>query len=317
MTRHIIKFEWIALKRDQWILILIVLFFSITLYAVRNGNEHVADQKKAIDQERAKIIEQDQLTKVELDSVERGLKPIPKEPWNDPRSLTNVAWVNPRVVAMEPEPLASIAIGQSDVFTHYVKPAIYGEAYTLGFSELSNPVQLLFGSFDLSFVCIYLLPLLVLAFSYNIFSSEKESGALKLISAQPVSLYHWLLQRVLFRFFIISAIVIVAITVSFIIYQVDITSSMGSFLQLLSLLLIYLLFWFMVAFLINLRGKSSGHNAVTLVAIWLIVVLLVPSFISQLATHLNPVPSRIEMIHKYRVASNEARERADEILENY
>ncbi|MEM6843493.1 MAG: DUF3526 domain-containing protein [Bacteroidota bacterium] len=317
MIKHIIKFEWITLLRDQWILILVMLFFSITLFAVSNGNEKVADRVSAIAHEREKVAAQDAQTAAEIDSVERKLKALPSESWADPRSLMNVAWGSPRVVAMEPAPLALVSTGQSDLFTHYVKPKIYGESYTLGFSELSNPVQLLFGSFDLAFVCIYLLPLLVLAFCYNLLSSEKESGALRLIYAQPVSLYPWLLNRLLFRFIVLSAIAIISITVSLLVYGVDIASNLGSFLKLLSLLLVYLLFWFMAAFVVNLRGKSSGHNAVTLVALWLTIVLLIPSVISQLATNLYPVPSRIGMIHEYRVATTEARERADEILENY
>ncbi len=303
--------------RDQWVLILGILFFSITLFAVRNGHEKVVDRVSAIAHEREKVAAQDTQTAAAIDSVERKLKALPSESWLDPRSLESVAWGSPRVVAMDPVPLAMVSTGQSDLFTHYVKPKIYGETYTLGFSELSNPVQLLFGSFDLAFVCIYLLPLLVLAFCYNIVSSEKESGALRLIYAQPVSLYSWLLSRLLFRFVVLSAIVIISITVSLLIFGVDIVGNMSSFLQLLSMLLLYLLFWFMATFVVNQRGKSSGHNAVTLVALWLIVVLIIPSVISQLAMQINPVPSRIGMIHQYRVATNEAQERADEILENY
>ena len=303
--------------RDQWILILVILFFSLTLFAVRNGHEEVTQQVSAIASERQKVSQKDEQTRAALDSVYSGLKPLPKESWADPRSLENIAWSSPRVVAMDPLPLALVSVGQSDVFTHYIKPKIYGEAYTLGFSELSNPVQLLFGNFDLAFVCIYLLPLLALAFCYNILSAEKESGVLRLIYAQPVSLYLWLLNRMLFRFFILSAIAIVAITVSLLIYGADIGGNLNSYAKLIFLLVAYLLFWFMVAFFINLRGKSSGYNAVTLVGVWLTIVLLIPSVISQLATHLNPVPSRIAMIHEYRLASTEARQKADEILENY
>ena len=189
MFNNNIKYEWITLVRDRWIVILLILFFSITLFAVRNGKEKVADRISSIAKELEKVEKIDAEFTADIDSVTRKLKAPPKETWLDPRSLTNIAWDAPRVVAMEPVPLALVSTGQSDLFTHYAKPKIYGEAYTLGFSELSNPVQLLFGSFDLAFVCIYLLPLLVLAFSYNILSADKESGVLKLTFSQPVSVY--------------------------------------------------------------------------------------------------------------------------------
>ena len=305
------------LMRDRWVLILVLFFFVLTMFAVRNGNEKVAKQVSAIAFEREKVMERDQQIRAEIDSVNRGLKPLPKEAWADPRTLENVAWTSPRVVAMDPAPLASISIGQSDVFTNYIKPKIYGEAYTLGFSELSNPVQLLFGSFDLAFVCIFLLPLLTLAFCYNILSSDKESGVLRLVYAQPISLYAWLLNRTLLRFVILTTIAILAITFSLLWYEVDLIGNINAFLRLLSLVTMYLLFWFVLAFLVNMRGKSSGYNAVTLVGLWLTIVLLVPSFISQMITLVNPVPSRVDMIHAYRESTTEATQRADEILKDY
>jgi len=315
MTNY--KYEWISLIRDKGVIFLLILFFTITLFAVRNGSEKVTDRISAIQRERDKVEKIDVRTTAEIDSVERKLKALPKESWLDPRSLINVAWDGPRVVAMDPAPLALIATGQSDLFTHYAKPKVYGEAYTLGFSELSNPVQLLFGNFDLAFVCIYLLPLLVLAFCYNILSAEKESGVVKLTFSQPVSMYSWLLNKLIFRFVVLSGIVVFSITLALLFYSVDVATHAGVFLKLLLLLLLYILFWFMLAFVVNLFGKSSGNNAVTLVSIWLALVLLIPSIISQSATSLNPVPSRIHMIHQYRVADAEANKRADEILKNY
>jgi len=315
MTNY--KYEWISLIRDKSVIILMILFFSITFFAVRNGSEKVTDRISAIQRERDKVEKIDARTTAEIDSVERKLKALPKESWLDPRSLINVAWDGPRVVAMDPAPLALIATGQSDLFTHYAKPKVYGEAYTLGFSELSNPVQLLFGSFDLAFVCIYLLPLLVLAFCYNILSAEKESGVVKLTFSQPVSMYSWLINKLIFRYSVLSGIVVFSITLALLFYKVDIATHAGVFSKLLLLLLLYILFWFMLAFVVNLFGKSSGNNAVTLVSIWLALVLLIPSIISQSATSLNPVPSRIHMIHQYRVADAEANKRADEILKNY
>ena len=43
------------------------------------------------------------------------------------------------------------------------------------------------GRFDLAFVTVYLLPLLVLALSFNVLSEEREQGTLALTLSQPVS----------------------------------------------------------------------------------------------------------------------------------
>ncbi|HRG08844.1 MAG TPA: hypothetical protein PLJ08_09725, partial [Cyclobacteriaceae bacterium] len=87
--------------------------------------------------------------------------------------------------------------------------------------------------------------------------------------------------------------------------------------KLLLLVLAYTFFWFSVAFLVNLFGASSGTNAIALVSVWVVLVLLIPSFISQSANTLYPVPSRINMIHEYRVAEAESNKKASELLDGY
>ncbi len=316
MFKHTFKYEWINLLRDKWVLTLLVLFLGITLFAVRNGQEKVNDRVVGITREKEKLATLDKEIAADIDSLTRKLKPTP-EPWLDPRSLTTIGWDAGRVVAMDPQPLALVATGQSDLFTHYAKPKIYGEAYTLGFSELSNPVQLLFGSFDLAFVCIYLLPLLVLAFSYNILSAEKESGVLRLTMAQPISLYRWLFGKLFLRFAILSFIVIISIIFSLSFFGVEVLRNIGAIGKLVLIVTAYTFFWFFVAFLINLLGNSSGSNAVSLVAMWVVIVLLVPSVISQTANIFYPVPSRTILIHEYREAKAIAEKKADEILKSY
>jgi ABC-2 type transport system permease protein len=316
MLNHTIKYEWLNLLRDKWVIILLFLFLGITVFSVRNGMEKVNDRIVGITKEKEKMVKLDQEMAAYIDSLNRNLRPAP-EPWLDPRALDNIGWDAPRVVAMDAQPLAVIATGQSDLFTHYAKPKIYGEAYTLGFSELSNPVQLLFGSFDLAFVCIYLLPLLVLGFSYNILSSERESGVLRLTMAQPISLYQWLLGKLLLRFFILVAIVCLSILVSLSFFGIDLIGRLGVIGQFLLLVIAYIFFWFMVSFVINLLGSSSGNNAVSLIAVWVVLVLLIPSVISQTANSFYPVPSRTIMIHEYREAKAIAEKKADEILKTY
>jgi ABC-2 type transport system permease protein len=316
MLKHTIKYEWLNLLRDKWVIILLVLFLGVTLFSVRNGKEKVADRTTSIRLEKEKMVKLDKKFAADIDSLNRNLKPAP-EPWRDPRSLSTIAWNASRVASMEPRPLALIATGQSDLFSHSVKPKISNESYTLGFSELSNPVQLLFGSFDLAFVCIYLLPLLVLAFSYNILSSEKESGVLRLTMAQPVSLYSWLFGKLLLRFLILTSIITVSILFSLSVFGIDVIEETSTIAQLMAIVIVYIFFWFLVSFFVNLLGNSSGSNAVVLVAIWMVLVLLVPSIISQTANSFYPVPSRTIMIHEFREEKALASKRADEILKSF
>jgi ABC-2 type transport system permease protein len=310
------KYEWLGLLRDRWILVLSLILLAVCFYAAHNGKEKVAERQapleKAFEEGRAADIMYIAL----IDSVDQGLKPgLPV--WQNPQRLNVIGQRAARVCAFEAQPLALVSTGQSDLFTHMVKPRLYGEALTLGFSELSNPVQLLFGSFDLAFVSIYLLPLLVLAFSYNVLSSEKESGTMRLTLVQPVGPTRWLFNKLLVRFIIISFVFIVAFLLSLMVAGVSVTIEIESVLKLIIAVLVYMLFWFGLSFWVNLRGKSSGSNAVVLVSLWVLLVLLVPAIISQLANSLYPVPSRVGMLTELRKAEADAQKKADEILSGY
>jgi len=310
------KYEWLGLVRDRWVLMLSLLLLIVCLYAAYNGKEKVAERKQPI----AKAIEEmetnDAMYTALIDSVAQGLKPdLPV--WQNPQRLNVIGQRAARVAAFEPQPLALISTGQSDLFTHVVKPRLYGEALTLGFSELSNPVQLLFGNFDLAFVCIYILPLLVLAFSYNVLSSEKESGALRLTLAQPIQLTTWLLNKLLLRFFVLVIILTLSFLVALMATGIPVTDQLINISKILAALFAYVLFWFGLSFLVNLRGRSSGSNAVVLVSCWVLIVLLIPAMIGQLANNLYPIPSRVGMITELRFAEAEAQKKADQILASY
>lgn len=314
--RYQYKYEWLVLLRERWIIILSVITLFLFIYAAFSGRERVEERKRPIAVAREEMKANDERLKLLIDSVERGLK-SGLSPWQNPQRLNVVGQQAARVAAFDPQPLALIATGQSDLFTHVVKPRLYGEAQTLGFSELSNPVQLLFGNFDLAFTIIYLLPLLVLAFSYNLLSAEKESGSLRLTLAQPVGVTRWLFNKISVRFLVLSVLVIISLLVALILAGVSVSEQGSGILRMLIAILLYMIFWFGLSFLINLRGYSSGQNAVILVSAWVLLVLLVPATISHLANHLYPVPSRVVMLTELRYAEAEAQKKADSILESY
>ncbi|MCK6618774.1 MAG: DUF3526 domain-containing protein [Cyclobacteriaceae bacterium] len=315
-NRQQFKYEWLGLLRDRWVLILSLLLLLVCIYAAYNGKEKVAERNQPIAKAMDEMKASDEQYKALIDSVAQGLKTnLPA--WQNPQRLNVIGQRAARVAAFESQPLALVSTGQSDLFTHLVKPRLYGEALTLGFSELSNPVQLLFGNFDLAFVCIYLLPLLILAFSYNVLSAEKESGALRLTLAQPIQVTQWLLNKLLLRFVVLAVIVVIAFNVSLMTTGLNVVSEFSPVMKITLALLAYMLFWFGLSFWVNLRGQSSGSNAVVLVSLWVLIVLLIPAMISQLANNLYPVPSRVGMISELRYAEAEAQKNANQILESY
>ncbi|MEM7085264.1 MAG: DUF3526 domain-containing protein [Bacteroidota bacterium] len=316
MLKYNFIYELKLLLRSRWILLLSLVLLVLFGFSAINGKQKVEKRVDVITAVQNEVEKNDIMMLKLLDSVAQGLEvSVPR--WTVPTSPMAVGNYYPRVAAMEPQSLAFIATGQTDLFTPYVKPTVSGDDFALNFTEMTSPVQLLFGSFDLAFVIVYLLPLLIIAFSYNVLSSEKESGSLRLLASQPIKIQYWVLQKLGLRFFWMSVLVIGSMICIFLSLGIDFMSRPSAFLGLLSLVLAYLLFWFVLAFLVNLWVGSSAKNAVSMLGLWVLFVLLVPSVLNQMGNTLYPIPSRTLMINEMRTKKTEVSKRQDEILDNF
>jgi len=316
MFKYNFKYELKLLLRSNWIQLLSVLLLLLFGFAAFNGEKKVEKRQGYIDAAIAEMTENDKKMYRLIDSVEQGLS-VSAARWTIPTSPMAVGNYYPRVAAMEVQPMSFIATGQADLFTHYVKPKASGDDYALQFTEMTSPVQLLFGSFDLAFVIVYLLPLLIIAFSYNVLSAEKESGSLRLLAAQPIGIRKWVLQKLGLRFFWLALLIAIILLVVSLLNGFDPITHYTFFFGLLGLTLSYVLFWFALAFLINLWVGQSAKNAVSMLGLWVLFVLLVPSVLNQLSTTVYPMPSRTLMINEMRTLKAEVSKKQDEILDNY
>lgn len=316
MFKYNFKYERKQLLRSRWIQLLSVLLLLLFGFSTYNGLQKVDERSSTIAKAQNEAQQNDARMMKLLDSLELGLEvSIPS--WSHPTNPMVIGNSYPRLAAMPAEQFAFIATGQSDMFTHYKKPKVYGFSFIEDFTEMTSPVQLLFGSFDLAFVIIYLLPLLVISFSYNVLSSERESGSLRLLGAQPIRIEKWVLQKLGLRFLWLSIIVIIALVAIFLILGIPIEVGNTTFLELIGLTLVYILFWFALAFLINLWVGRSGENALIFLGFWVVFVLLVPSVINQMGSTLYPLPSRTLMINEMRSKQADVLKNVDDILDNF
>ncbi len=321
MLKTNFKYETRQLLRSRWLPILSILLIVLFAFAINNGVKKV--EKRSADIEKAKTEMQEEYASLEnkLDSIEKGFE---VEPQYISRPLTVGNWY-PRVAVKTPNELAFIATGQSDMFSDFKKPTLtYGNAVE-DFTEMTSPVQLLFGSFDLAFVIVYLIPLLVIAFTYNVLSAERESGTLRLIAAQSIDISKWLLQKMFIRFLWMSIVVLISLVLLLAIFEPSITSTTLStgfakaeyLSSIIALILVYMLFWFALAYLVNLWIGTSAKNAVSLLGFWIVFVLLIPSVINQISSIIYPMPSRTQLVNDLRTMQADVTSRQDEILDNY
>ena len=205
-------------------------------------------------------------------------------------------------------PLAALAVGQSDMMPNYYRISYLSKVQFMYDSEIENPWNLLSGHFDLVFVVVFVLPLLVIGLGYNLLSAEREQGTLRMLCSQPLSLTTLLAAKVTVR---LIALLAVAIPLPLIVLlaifpEARTIASMALMLSWALLIAGYTLFWFTVAAFVNVLGRPSSQNALIMVALWTVLVLILPVAMNLAVNAVSPAPSRTELASRTRVVTADA-----------
>ena len=315
MLFQIVKHEWRNLTADRTLWWVVFILVAAIGYGVYNGTSWAAFLEETI--ETALQEEHDRLAKAQY-TVANGL-----EPERASRSPYSARYIGRRMglryAYLPPAPLASLSVGQSDLYPSYFLVNTQSTQRQKRHSELENPNHLLESRFDLAFVTVYLFPLLILALTYNLISSEREQGTLAMVLSQPVSLRKFVVSKVGFRASMVLVLVIGLSFLAFLLNGVNLFDGavIPNLLLWIGIVVAYSAFWFGLAVAVNAFGQSSATNAIILASLWLVFVVLVPSVVSLLVKTLYPVPSRVEYIVAMREASMNARAEEAQLLSGF
>jgi ABC-2 type transport system permease protein len=317
MFLRIIKTEWRNLFSERSFLIAALSFGGLLGYGIWSGAawidqrytqslDLIETQEKELADRKAKIA---QGFTGSTDSV--NFQPDPRDPYTTGASL--------QYASLPFSSTAVFSVGQADVLTldaPVTTSAIQRtKADKAGFE---NPLSFLAGRFDLSFVVVYLLPLFVLALSFNILSGERERGTLQLLLSQPLKLKSLLTAKAFAQFILILGLVLLVSLAGVFLTRPEFTVDFAARTILWMLLVVsYVAFWFGTAVLINSFGFSSAANAVVCAASWLILVLILPSLLNVAISSAYPVPSRTELVSAVRGVNLDVRRDVGNILSEH
>lgn len=212
--------------------------------------------------------------------------------------------------------LAPVAIGQGDMIPNYYGIGYGSKVSFMYDSEIESPWNLLNGHFDLAFLIVFLLPLLIFSLSYNLLSSEREAGTLRMLLSQPLDLTTLLTGKIMVR-----AVAVIGIAASLpVVLLLAFRPEARGIDQLvgiplwMGLVAAYGLFWFALAFLINGLGRSSAFNALSLIACWTLIVLVTPVLLNLAVGLAEPAPSRTELTNRTLAIKAENLRRYDQLF---
>ncbi|MDN3379659.1 MULTISPECIES: DUF3526 domain-containing protein [unclassified Pseudoalteromonas] len=314
MKRLILATELKNLWREKLVLTLFLTTSVLALVAFLNAHYFANKQRDVV--LAAQQMQQQTIQNAKAGLPERLASTENHKWWEDPYDLRGQAFYLMQNYAIKtPLATAPIATGQADVLPYYFKMLIKEKQHIVHQYDYVHPLSLLLGQFDLSFVVIYLLPLLIISICFNALASERQGGQLRLLMLQGGSATHLLTYQLLLRsalivmpFLLISSLLLVIIR-----DQIGVT-------ELLSynfIVLCYSGFWIAITAWVNSRAKSAANNAATLVTCWLGLVIVVPALVNTSIALLDPTPSRIHYIDSLRAASDDAQKASEKTLAQY
>src|SRR5665213_3551672 len=227
MLRRIMMNEWRILSRERILHLALPIYCVMLVFGVMNGTawrsfleSNVAEAQRSVNAQFASIQQQ-------VDRIQSGQAQAPNV-LEDPRMPAAMARTKSYEYATKPPGVATaIAIGQSDLLSSYVKVQWRPMFRQSNAGEIQNPETLATGVFDLSFVLIYLYPLLIIALSFNVLSSERESGTEVLLLSQPVTVSKFVFGKVALRGSIVIGLAVIVSTCGVLLANPEILSHDG------------------------------------------------------------------------------------------
>ncbi|MCD8539240.1 MAG: hypothetical protein LRY55_05355, partial [Leadbetterella sp.] len=195
------------MTRNRVLLVLSVIIGAMMLSSVWTGSSMLKKQEDTLAKIRLHEEEMTDSLKARIRRVEAAGMVYPGFIWDDPTFAYNTARnEGPGFAVKPPFALQALSVGQSDIQPFYYKVYINKKQYLTFEEEISNSFLQFMGNFDFAFVVIFLFPLLIIVFSYNVLSSEKEQGTWVLLKTSNRSVAGLIFIRIMIRYLIFTGL---------------------------------------------------------------------------------------------------------------
>lgn len=282
--------------RSKTVALTTILILSLGLISILIGEQFLAGQEKAISE----------VTRHQQEHIERNVSWIDKE-------MGLLLYYLRFALINKPDNLTALSIGQRDVNSNIQSVTIRnleGQKYD---TDLNNPANLQSGNLDLGFVIIYLFPLLIIVFTYDLLSEEKEKGTWRLVAIQSKSVRHYLLSKLSVRALLLYAALFVLFAIAILKLSLPFNEALVAFIVASTL---YLGFWLALCFWVVSWQRNSAFNALTLLSLWVTLAILMPALVNNYVANRYPVPEALSTMVKQRDGYHEKWDMEKELTMN-
>lgn len=266
--------------RSRIVIASLTIFFSAGLLSIFLGKQFLEKQQANIEA----------VTLLQKEQIERNVKVV-----NDQFGL--LLYYLRFAYIKQPDRLAALAIGQQDVnasIQYLTIRGLEGQRYD---TDLFNPYNQLAGNFDLSFVVLFLFPLLIIAFTYNLLSQEKEQGTWQLLNVHTLRPLRLMFCKLFVRYLVVIVLLAVLLLSAVLIVQIPADAKFFAFCLTI---FCYVTVWFSISFFVVGLHKNSNTTALLLMSIWALLCILFPAIINSYITWRYPVKEAYSTFLKQR-----------------
>lgn len=191
---------------------------------------------------------------------------------------------------LPPVAMAPLSVGQADAYPFTAETFPLADSTWLFkrvWADIGSPTVRAAGRFDLAFVVVFLLPLVILVTTYDLWSHERERGVAAMVLSQPVAVGPLIAAKALARGLVVllpSTAIILAVA-----GWAGAREPIGLTAVALAVLA-YGGFWLAVAVIISLVARRSTEAAIAAGAVWLLVVVMAPTLSLAAVDLAAPVP---------------------------
>lgn len=296
---EVTRLEALRAWRDPVMRIMLILFAIAAGYAALTGGHWAQARQEAVN---TAVAEADTIMadrrKAFVETLAKGEKP---------NFGLIYATALPFRAGLPNGPLAALSTGQAEGYpaaatiAPFVDPWTIFDAHATG---LESPAVLAAGRFDLGFVIVVLLPLLLIAATYDFWSRDVENGGARFQLAQPVRPARLILTRAAVRG---GGLLVAAIVLASGWLVAAGADDIGGLALTALVMLAYGGFWIALSIVINLLVRASTTAALASGTAWLAIVVLIPAACAAFADLAAPPPSAMTYTNAIRTAGLEVR----------
>ena len=219
---------------------------------------------------------------------------------------------------LPPSALGDFAIGHADLHPGSASISPWRNLSSVfGRYQFDNPTTLASSRFDVALVIVLLMPVLMIAVSFDILATDRNRGSLSMLMSFPVRLPRLAWTRLLFRNGLLWATAVAVMLLLLIVNDAGGGDRYARFGLWIAVCLAYAAFWTtLIAFCIA-SLRSATNAAAALIAAWLLITLAIPATVATVSEAAYPTPSRLAFLSEIRTAQGETNRELAEVTAGF